>query len=304
MGKPLISVVVCTYNREELLRGCLDSLCQQTLDKELYEVIVVDNNSTDNTWDIAVTYCKTEQNFRLVKELQQGLSHARNRGWIEANGQYIAYIDDDARATEDWLERIVVTFLTITPQPVAVGGKIHPWYDQTPPKWFLDDFEIRTWGDKPEFLQPPRAQYGFSGSNMCIRKEIIEAYSGFSPQFGMIGGKMGLGEESDLFMRIYNDQPCFWYDPNILVYHWVPKSNMTIKYRIQRAYKGGETIAYIDRGSRSKLLVIKTLAILIVQFIKLPFQFVFSNRPKKAELLYRIQALANSYGLLCGLIKK
>ncbi|MGD8380729.1 MAG: glycosyltransferase, partial [Syntrophobacterales bacterium] len=93
-----ISVIVCTYNRAELLGGTLRTLCHQTLDTSEYEVIVVDNNSTDNTREVVDEFCRRSSNVRYCFEPQQGLSHARNQGLQEAKGKYVAYIDDDARA--------------------------------------------------------------------------------------------------------------------------------------------------------------------------------------------------------------
>ena len=101
-----LTVVVCTYNRSDLLAGCLESLCQQTIKKDKFEIILVDNNSTDNTSEIAKGFLD-QSNFRYLLETSPGLSHARNRGLNEAKGEYVGYIDDDARAKYDWLETAI-----------------------------------------------------------------------------------------------------------------------------------------------------------------------------------------------------
>ena len=98
-----ISVVVCTYNRAHILPGCLESLVAQTLDSKLFEVVVVDNGSIDNTKEVAETFVGKFSRFKVVSALQQGHSFARNRGWQEARNPFVAYIDDDARAYPDWL---------------------------------------------------------------------------------------------------------------------------------------------------------------------------------------------------------
>ena len=82
--KPEISVVVCTYNREKMLPECLDSLANQRANKNLYEVIVVDNNSKDNTSKVANEFVTKYSNFKILFEQNQGLSHARNLGLKEA----------------------------------------------------------------------------------------------------------------------------------------------------------------------------------------------------------------------------
>lgn len=136
MNKLRLSIVVCTYNRADLLVDCLESLVNQDVDPESYEVIIVNNNSTDKTLEVVDRFAKKYPNIRTVQELNQGLSHARNRGWREARGKYVAYIDDDAKASPDWCKRILNTFSTVTPTPAAVGGQIFPYYETLPPAWF------------------------------------------------------------------------------------------------------------------------------------------------------------------------
>ncbi len=244
--EPLLSVAVCLYNREELIEFCLASLVRQTLPRELYEVIVVDNNSTDSSFEKAKRFCQEHTGFRVVKELRQGVSHARNRGFHEARGKYVAYIDDDSKADQNWCEKILDAFEKSGADPVAVGGAIYPWYDCTPPKWFEDRIETRSWGSEKGILKSDNAKYGFSGSNMAIRKDILQAFGGFASGFGMAGARMGMGEEPQLFTRIYKDYPRFWYDPSIIVYHWVPPSNMSVLYRLRRGFLSG-TFAGADR---------------------------------------------------------
>lgn len=247
---PLLSVVVCSYNRAGLLPGCLDSLVGQTLDPSLYEVIVVDNNSTDRTGEIAAGYAELYPNFRVVTEPRQGLSNARNRGWRVACGSLVAYLDDDAKATFSWCEGIVRAFQTVLPRPAAVGGEIRPWYSCAPPRWFSDALEARTWGSHAHFLASSCARYGFSGSNMAFPKEILVGFGGFSAELGMMGGTMALGEETELFTRIYADHPHFWYDPAISVFHLVPPGNMRLGYRFRRSFKCGAAIAQIEGRPR------------------------------------------------------
>ena len=100
---PLISVVICTYNRAAIFKNALQSVCAQTIDPSSYEVIVVDNNSTDQTAEIAQSFCQQFPHVHYIKEKQQGLSYARNTGWQKAKGAYIAYIDDDCEVPETWL---------------------------------------------------------------------------------------------------------------------------------------------------------------------------------------------------------
>lgn len=100
-----ISVVICTYNRSQLLKTMLDSLCQQDLESSRFEVIVVDNNSTDDTRQIVEGYRLRLLQMRYILEGKQGLSNARNLGWHEARGAFVAYVDDDCIVPAQWLSK-------------------------------------------------------------------------------------------------------------------------------------------------------------------------------------------------------
>lgn len=247
----MISIIVCTYNRASLIHYCLESLTKQTLQQSLYEVIVVNNNSTDNTQKVADEFAQQYPNFRVICESAISLSNARNRGWKEAQGEYVAYIDDDAQAVPDWCEKILKAFYNVKPAPVGVGGKILPWYESSPPIWFSDELETRTWGDEAGFLKPPGCAYGFSGSNMAFPRRILDRFGGFSTGFGMVGDKLRMGEDTEFFFRLYkNGKGKFWYDPKIQVKHFTPTTKFYLSYRLKRSYVAGTSHACLN-SSRS-----------------------------------------------------
>lgn len=293
----MVSVIVCTYNRADILKECLESLTKQTADAADYEVIVVNNNSTDNTGEVVGSFARNYSNFRVIKEYNQGLSYSRNRGWQEAKGKYVAYIDDDAKAAPDWCEKITQAFQSVNPEPVAVGGKYYPWYESDKPDWFKDEYEIRTWGDEAGFLQLPRARYGFSGSNMAFRKEILEKYGGFSVDFGMVGSRLRLGEDAELFSRIFENDPWFWYDPAIKVYHWVPSKKMRVRYILQRCFAAGESKIGIH-GVVSVIATLKLFAYTLLKIIVIPFAVLMRPRHWQRPFLKHLMPVASNLGSL------
>lgn len=236
---PQLSVVVCTYNRAELLGECLESLAVQTVERSRFEVIVVDNNSTDNTSQVAAAWGQQLASLRLLREARQGLSHARNLGWQSARGEIVAYLDDDAVAAPDWCEMILQAFRRADVPPVAVGGVIVPRLKRTPPWWYVPRLETRQWGGTAGFLRPPEAAYGFSGSNMAIARKVFTTTGGFSPDFGMRGATIDFGEETDFFARLYREAPFFWYDPAIKVFHLVSDAQLSLAGRLRRVFRGG-----------------------------------------------------------------
>jgi glycosyltransferase involved in cell wall biosynthesis len=234
----LISVVVTTYNRADLLEGCLGSLVNQTLDTNRYEVIVVDNNSTDNTEQVVESF-RDAGNVTYCNESQQGMNHARNLGLLRARGEYVAYIDDDARAALDWLEVACRAFAAIKPIPDCLGGPIFPFYTSPKPEWFKDEYEIRRDWDAPRYLDSGNS---FSGSNMVWRKELLVSIGGFDPDFGVVGSTLRLGGETIVFDKAWSVKQDLqlYYTPKLVVHHCVPRHKMTVSYRLKRKFAEGQ----------------------------------------------------------------
>ena len=119
---PRISACICTYNREKYLRKSIEALLSQSLPASEFEVIVIDNASTDQTKQICQDY-RSHPNFRYIYEARSGVSYARNRAYQEAKSPYIAYLDDDAIPTRFWLEKMLTLFNSDS-QIGVVGGRI------------------------------------------------------------------------------------------------------------------------------------------------------------------------------------
>jgi glycosyltransferase involved in cell wall biosynthesis len=243
---PLISVVVCTYNRADLLPTCLQSLADQTLDKELYEVILV-HNSTDDTQKIAELFSKTESNFRIIIETKKGLSHARNRGWKEAKGDYIAYTDDDCKLPEQWLT--VARSIIEDPAPEIFGGPYYAFYNSPKPMWFKDEYGSHVIHTSPKILNPEEF---LSGNNFFIKKELIAKLDGFDTNLGMSGTTIGYGEETDVQIKIRSQYPelFIYYHPSLFVYHLVRKEKMTTKWILYDNFINGQYSALIFSGTK------------------------------------------------------
>jgi glycosyltransferase involved in cell wall biosynthesis len=245
--RPTISVVLCTHNRATSLRQALGSLVGQTLDRVKYEVVVVNNCSTDETPDAVRAYQDTGGPcVRLVDEPALGLGHARNRGWQSAQGDVVAFMDDDARADSEWLQRALDLFENSRPAPIAVGGQIRPWYATPKPDWYKDEYEVRSWGERARTLS---AGESFSGSNMMFAKRILEQFGGFDVGVGMRGSRVSMGEETVLFHRIWHtlrDQAILIYDPTLIVYHAVTRRKMTVRYHLSRWFVAGQVASRLD----------------------------------------------------------
>lgn len=237
------SIVICTHNRASMLADCIESLLNQTVDKNRFEMIIVDNNSTDNTEETAKELVKNHNNIKYFKESIIGYSAPRNCGWKNASGDIIAYIDDDEIAAPDWLESIEKTF-RIEEKPDIVGGIYLIKYDVTPPEWFSDSMG-GTNNNRQKGLLNQRADCYLAGGNIAFKKEVLEKLNGFSNDFDMKDGFLMMGEDTDICQRAKNAGFKLFYDPEIKIYHRMNENNYNIEKRKLKAKRTGMTARFV-----------------------------------------------------------
>ncbi len=197
-----ISVVICSYNRAGYIINALDSLYHQTLDKRAFEVIVVDNNSIDNTRQLVEAYIEQHPDFHCVylTESRQGASFARNTGAAFSRGQLLCFMDDDAVAARKFLERIQVFFNTHA-DAAGLGGRIIPKYIPAEPAWMsyyvsslVGNFH---YSDQVDVFKPGKFPLE---SNMTVLKSCFDAIGGFDTNLpGVVGTVRIGGEGKDFF---------------------------------------------------------------------------------------------------------
>jgi glycosyltransferase involved in cell wall biosynthesis len=241
-----ISVVICTRNRAELLSRALETVCDQDLDSCYYEVIVVDNGSADPTSEVVETLTREYPNVRYCREEKVGLSHSRNRGFREARGVYIGYLDDDAKVPSDWLSK--AKRIIERESPAAFGGPFYPFYDSPKPRWFDDKYGSRESAECARFLKLGES---LSGGNFFIRREILLQLGGFETDLGMTGKSIAYGEETHLQDRIFDTMPGrnIYYDPTLLIRHLVRADKMSLIWRIMQNFSRGRSETRMRRHS-------------------------------------------------------
>ncbi len=273
-----ISVVICTLNRSSYLRKAIQSLIEQTYDPECFEILIVDNKSTDNTKRVVVEEFAQVTNLRYVFEPIMGLSQARNTGWRQAKGDYIAYLDDDAIAYPQWLEKIVAAFETVTPKPGMLGGKVEPIWEASQPIWLskhlLPFLTVLNWSSVPLFLEDKRY---IAGANMAFPKVLLEEIGGFQTSLGRKGKKLLSNEELLLRENIKGKGYKVYYDPEISVGHHVPAARLKQAWFTRRKYWQGVSDAYllIHQNSPSTLDRFKVGFNELKRILKKPRQLLY-----------------------------
>jgi len=233
-----ISVVICTQNRADLLANVMQTLSAQTLPTACFEIIVVDNDSKDHTRLIAEDFCRQYSNVRYCVEARRGLSYARNRGWMEAKGRYVAYIDDDCRVPNKWLN--VAHDIIHQIGPAAFGGPYYPFYNSPKPYWWEDRYGSFEQSQESRLLRP--REY-LRGGNIFFRRSVLEYMSGFETSLGMSGKKLGYGEETALQRAIRATMPdeLIYYDTKLYVDHLVRPEKMTLRWALKSWFVNGRS---------------------------------------------------------------
>jgi glycosyltransferase involved in cell wall biosynthesis len=231
-----ISVVICTYNRSHLVAQVLESIGGLRFAPERYEVIVVDNNSPDGTAEVVAESRARLGNVRYCLERRQGHSHARNRGWEEARGDYVAYLDDDCKVPADWLSNLAAVIAER--RPAVCGGPALAFYDRPKPAWFRDAYGSFDLGGAAR----PLTRHFLYGMNIAFERARLAAIGGFNPAFGMVGGAIGYGDEIDPQRRLRALQPEaeIYYDPRLMVYHLVRPEKMTWGWTLRHRFANGQ----------------------------------------------------------------
>ena len=298
---PKLSIAVCTYNRSDVLPKCLESLVDRTVDTEFFEVLIIDNNSTDDTKKIATDFCGKHSNFRYIFEEKQGLSHARNRAIEEAQGKYLAYIDDDAIADKDWVKSILDCFANTDAD--VVGGPVKSFIDTEQIPRFYDakshDFYC---GNERKRLQPPNFSFGFSGCNTCFKKSLFNEFGTYLTDLGMIGNKQRMGEDSEMGYRLLKAGKIFYYEPGMKIDHHIRMNNITFTGLLKRSYDTGIEIGKIMSRDLKLMKRLKKIASPFVYAILFLFLFPFYWIKGPWFFVKKAQQIAYTFGVAINVI--
>lgn len=250
----IVSIIICTYKRSDLLAHCLEALSQQNIPSSQFEVLVVDNNSPDDTQAVAAKYAARFEHYKVVLESNQGLSYARNRGYQEAKGDWVVYLDDDAKARPNFVERAL--WVIEQGKYPCFGGIDVPWYKDGRPHWFKDEYV----SSRLDYKTLSRVKEGWfiTGFAMVFKKSILETFEGFSTALGMTGDKIAYGEETELQLRLREKGIAIGYDPELIVDHYVHPYKTKVDWFFKAYFALGRDLIEMKKRSTSTWYLILT----------------------------------------------
>lgn len=246
----IISIIICTYNRSSLLADSIKAIAQQDFTVDQYEIIVVDNNSTDNTRAVAEALINTSPvRIRYILEKKQGLSFARNTGIENAAGEIVAFVDDDIDAERNWLKAIVSAFND--PKVACAGGPIRPVWPipGEKPAWLTNSWvsyltvsEFESAKKTGEFVWPDTPW----GANISFRKNVFDTVGVFPTNLGRIGNSLLSNEEVNIGKKIVSAGFRIAFAPDAVIHHKIPPERLTKQYFHHRTYWQGISDAILD----------------------------------------------------------
>ena len=227
---PNVSVILPTYNRATLLRAAVDALLRQTAQADAYEIVAVDNNSSDGTAELLASF--DDRRVVVVKEPRQGLSYARNAGLAAARGDILALTDDDVEVAPDWIDTIITT-MTAHQDVDAVGGRVLPAWPDEKPSWLTRThwapLALQDHGDTNRVFDRS-SPIGLIGANVAFRRAVFERVGTFSPAVQRVRDGIGSTEDHELLHRVYASGGRALYTPHMIAMTRVPRE------RCARAY--------------------------------------------------------------------
>ncbi|HKY30577.1 MAG TPA: glycosyltransferase [Pyrinomonadaceae bacterium] len=239
-----VSVVLGTYNRGQRLRGAIESLIAQEAEGVRFEIIIVDNNSTDDTNEIVTSFQDSDPRVRYVFEPHQGISHARNAGILHSHSPIVAFTDDDVRVAPNWIATIKKTF-DAHPEIGFIGGKVLPIWTVPPPAWLTRNhwspLGVQDHGDVEFYLEPSRVT-GVIGANLVVRREAFERVGTFSPKVQLVKGSIGTMEDHEYVDRMWRAGIIGLYVPQLIVE--APVESDRVKKKYHRRWHRGHGRSY------------------------------------------------------------
>jgi glycosyltransferase involved in cell wall biosynthesis len=302
-----VSVIIPTYNRAKMLGITIESFINQDYPKDQYEIIIADNNSSDNTKDVVNDWQKRSPvDIRYIFEKRQGVHFARNTAAKIAMGDVLYFTDDDMIADKDLLREIVKVFEFDT-KVASVTGRVLPKWEVNPPDWVIKLCYngLLSINDPPEEFIISTHDCNVFSCHQAILRDVFFKSGGFNPE-NTAGMWIGDGE-TGLNIKIKQLGYKFGFNGASIIYHVIPSQRMTQSYLNQRVANQGNCDSYTQyrehNYSRTQLLkqILKHLINLIISEIKCAMNIILRRVPWRlnhAHVFYCLNRIRYDYKLI------
>ena len=296
-----IEVCICTHNRKDYLQRCLEALMPQMV-SGVSLLSVVDNNSSDGTKEYVQSIASENLLIRYVYEPQQGLSHARNRGWKEATHEWVFYLDDDCLPPAGIIDaalQLIKEYKSFD----AIGGPISPLFTYTIPDWLPAGFGHFNM----PYQEVTAIDTGFiRGGCLMVKRAVLEKLDGFNPELGVRGKELHYGEEIELQVRMRREGFTIGYAPSLRTDHFVRTDKLSMSWVLRSEYARRRDKMSFDRVPLpiASLHLLKTMAGRLIWTPVHLFTCLFNKSYSLKKAAYEItQPLAYSTGEWIGSLR-
>lgn len=238
--KPEISVVISTYNRADSLLVAVSSVLMQPEAPD-YELIVVDNNSTDETAQRIQQLALRDERLKYVFEPRQGVSYGRNAGIGVAEAPIIAFTDDDVSVESNWVTEIRRAF-DAKPDHGCIGGRVLPKWPSPPPSWLKErhwaPLALLDYGQEQTLDAANRRC--LITANMAVRREVFNQIGLFRPALQKTAASVCSMEDREFQERYWRANGRCWFHPGMIVYAAVQPERLTKSYHRRWRFRHGE----------------------------------------------------------------
>jgi glycosyltransferase involved in cell wall biosynthesis len=241
------TIAICTYNRAPWLRQALAGMVMQDFPPDQFEILVVDNNSKDDTAAVVANFANQSAAPRRVVESRQGANFARNRALVEARGEIIVYADDDILVEPSWLRLLVAPFFGPNAQKIAaIAGEVVPVFPDGCPDWVAGFHGPQAF----------RADVGPIGTtkvpmsaNLAFRRDVLREVGGFDTSVTREGGALFSADENVVMRKLHRAGYEAWFVPEACVQHQLPGNRTTFRYVARHAF-GSARSRVVDRATQ------------------------------------------------------
>lgn len=290
-----MTVAVCTWNRAALLEGALAAMCDVRVPAGwAWEVLVVDNGSTDDTAETARAFADRLP-LRLVSEPRRGTSHARNRAIDEARGEWVVFTDDDARVDAGWLVAFAAA-VQRNPRAAAIGGRIVAGFPTPPDPLLAAAFPMLATGfcGLDYGVDEAPTERPMFTANLAFRRDALASLR-FNPALGH-GSSLIAGEDADLLQRVRQAGGTAMWCPTMRVSHVVARDRMTVRYLARYCAGYAEGLVTLRGASDTALRCARQVAVNGLLCALLWY-------PRRQAALHRLRYAAHWYGTLRGVLR-